>query len=200
MKHLILFLFLIQISIVAKDIKPGTYIEWENIHPQDTTWWTLLPNHKINGAYKVKCSGAVGVKPWVAEYVSHGEVYNREGFTLEEYQKKWRDKTNVFLPIEYFVGTWDYDPSTHIIRFEAKKVLPGRINGVARDMNNVTWIQHFRGDQYINVQQITDDAIIGFQCDENGEKIPLRDSTPILTWSKWYGQGIDEPSNPIFDQ
>ncbi|MBL8026028.1 MAG: hypothetical protein JNL74_06440 [Fibrobacteres bacterium] len=77
---------------------PVTYIEWEDIHPQDTTWWTLTADGKCYAAWKRKITEVSGAPAWYPHCLSYdkdgnciprkrpnGEIVGADGRTYQEY-------------------------------------------------------------------------------------------------------------------
>ncbi len=196
---------------------PATYIEWESIHPQDTTWWTFRANGECYAAQKRKITEAVNVPPWVPHCMSHidascnccvgdayrrndaGEIIGTDGRTQQEYLDFWAAQIAGFLPIEYHAGTWGDDDGMRLT-IAVNRVIPGSYGGLACDMQNPTYVTSQYEPQYIMYDFWSTDSLFGFQADEDGNRIQLNHSSLNVTFSGWHGKHLFDKTNPIFQQ
>ena len=196
---------------------PVTYIEWEVLHPQDTTWWTFRANGECYAAWKRKITEVSGAPPWVPHCMSHidascnccvgdawrtdgnGNVIGTDGRTYEEYLDFWAAQIAGWLPIEYYAGTWDDNDGIRLT-IAVNRVIPGSYGGIACDMQNPTYITSQYEPQYIMYDFWRTDSLYGYQSDEDGNRIELQHSEPNVKFSQWHGKHLFNTSNPIFDQ
>ena len=189
-------------------VLPSTYIEWESIHPQDTTWWTFCANGVCMAAYKVKISGVSNPPPWepmcleyengkcVPYIQANGDTMGDDGMTHQQYIAHYDSLTAGWLPIKYYEGTWGEDMG--IITINVNQCVPGQFLNCTCDMTNPTYITTGWAPIYWSFSFWNTDSLFGFQCDENGDRIKLQHSSYDLTLSRWHGKDLFDIMNPIF--
>ena len=190
---------------------PSTYIEWESIHPQDTTWWTFCATGVVMAAYKVKITGVSGAPPWdpmcigtdkygncVPELNKNGDTLNELGQTHAQYIAYWAAQIAGWLPIKYYEGTWG--ENLGIVTVNVNQCVPGQYMNCTCDMNNPTYITTGWAPIYWNYSTWDKDSLSGYQCDESGNRVPLQHSSYNLKLIRWYGQQLFDLTNPIFRQ
>lgn len=192
---------------------PVTYIEWEAMHPQDTTWWTFSADGTVYAAWKRKITETYNIPPWEPKcydtnncgeclayrHNSSGEIVDDNCLTESQYNAKWSSKASGWLPIQYYKGSWG-DLGGWRLTLAVNRVIPGNYGGGPCDMKNVTYVESLWDPQYVSYDFWTTDSLYGFQCDEDGERIPLQHSEPNVKWSQWHGKSLTDKSNPIFRQ
>lgn len=231
MKNLLLLLSLIFLTNCSDITGPSgmnvtfpvTYIEWEAMHPQDTTWWTFSADGTVYAAWKRKVTEIARVptydawKPHCLGYDCNGDCVPRTnsygeaiGYgpgivgpcTHSEWLRNWekmKSGETGWLPIQYYKGSWS-DLDGWRLTLAVNRVIPGNYGGRPCNMKSVTYVESLWDPQYLNYDFWTTDSLYGFQCDEDGERIPLQHSEPNVKWSQWHGKSLTDKSNPIFRQ
>jgi hypothetical protein len=191
---------------------PATYIEVEDLHPQDTVWWTFTANGECYAAWKRKITEVSGAPPWVphckgtdaqgncAAYRtnSNGEILGTDGRTHQEYLDFWAAQIAGFLPTAFYAGTWG-SVDGWILTLNINRVIPGSYGGKACDIRNSTKIQTQLESRYIAYDFWNDDSLYGYICDIDGEPIDLQHSDPNVKWSRWHGKHLFDKTNSIFE-